>query len=108
MGSLLSGLLERDPSRRLGASNPIFKLILEGAKEVMEHPWFKNLNWEGLMRKQVKAPIVPFIRNEQDVSNFDRVFSLNSNLPKCPSTLLIQIPSKNSLLNMISMRTLLI
>lgn len=64
--NLLQRLLEKDPRKRLGAN---------GAKEVMDHPWFKNLNWDGLLRKQVKAPIVPFIKNEVDVSNFDRQFT---------------------------------
>jgi hypothetical protein len=34
--------LEKDPKKRLGAN---------GAKEVMEHRWFKNLNWEGILKK---------------------------------------------------------
>lgn len=42
MADLLSKLLEKDPRKRLGAN---------GAKEVMEHRWFKNLNWEGILKK---------------------------------------------------------
>jgi hypothetical protein len=39
----------------------------------MDHKWFKNLNWDGLYNKQVKPPIIPIIKNEFDVSNFDKV-----------------------------------
>ena len=39
----------------------------------MNHKWFKNLNWEGIIKKQVKAPFIPIIKNETDVSNFDKV-----------------------------------
>jgi len=56
-------LLEKDPKKRLGAG---------GASEVMNHKWFKNLNWEGIIKKQVKAPFIPIIKNETDVSNFDK------------------------------------
>lgn len=39
---LLNKLLEKDPKKRLGAN---------GATEVMNHKWFKNLNWEGIVKK---------------------------------------------------------
>ncbi len=67
---LLSKLLEKDPKLRLGNSKNI---ILDGSQDVMDHKWFKNLNWDGLYNKQVKPPIIPIIKNEFDVSNFDKV-----------------------------------
>jgi len=51
---LLGRLMERDPKKRLGAN---------GAKEVMEHKWFKNLNWEGIIKKTCLAPFIPKIKN---------------------------------------------
>lgn len=61
LADLLNKLLERDPKKRLGFSSII---ILDGAKEVMEHKWFKNLNWEGILKKSVKSPFMPQIKND--------------------------------------------
>lgn len=36
--NLLLGLLEKDPNKRLGT--------VQGAKEIIDHPWFKDLRWE--------------------------------------------------------------
>ena len=35
--SLLQGLLERNPSKRLGST--------DGAAEIMGHPFFRDINW---------------------------------------------------------------
>lgn len=48
--SLLQGLLERDPGKRLGAN---------GIWEIKDHPWFDPIDW-GLMESgQLDAPFVP-------------------------------------------------
>jgi hypothetical protein len=39
--SMLLGLLERDPIKRLGSS-------VEDAKELKCHPWFAKIEWEKL------------------------------------------------------------
>lgn len=36
--NLLLGLLEKDPNKRLGT--------VHGAKEIIDHPWFKDLRWD--------------------------------------------------------------
>jgi len=36
--NLLMGLLEKDPNKRLGT--------VHGAKEIIDHPWFKDLRWD--------------------------------------------------------------
>jgi len=41
---LLSRLLSRNPARRLGAS--------EGAEEVKSHPFFADVDWEKVYRKE--------------------------------------------------------
>jgi hypothetical protein len=53
--SLLRGLLCRDPSQRLGT---------HGGREVMLHPFFADVPWRKLYRRQVRAPFVPNRRNE--------------------------------------------
>jgi len=49
---LLSGLLERDPNKRLGASST-------DAQDIIEHPFFKNINWVDLRQLKTKPPYVP-------------------------------------------------
>jgi serine/threonine protein kinase len=44
--SLLTGLLQKDPQRRLGGSD-------EDAEEIKRHPFFKNIEWEKLYKKEV-------------------------------------------------------
>lgn len=48
--SCVSGLLERDPRRRLGVL---------GIRSAMEHPFFRNVNWRALYAKRVEPPIRP-------------------------------------------------
>lgn len=42
--SLLQGLLERDPAKRLGSTE-------EDANELKRHPWFAKIDWQKLMLK---------------------------------------------------------
>ncbi len=35
------------------------RLGLNGPKEVKEHPWFRNFDWDKLYAKQVKPPFIP-------------------------------------------------
>ncbi|KAL5978136.1 hypothetical protein ACLOJK_029253 [Asimina triloba] len=51
---LISGLLEKDPRRRLGSE--------AGAAEVKAHPFFRGLRWELLM--EVSRP--PFVPDDED------------------------------------------
>mmetsp|Transcript_18417 Transcript_18417/g.25898 ORF Transcript_18417/g.25898 Transcript_18417/m.25898 type:complete len:96 (+) Transcript_18417:2-289(+) len=46
--SLLRGLLERDPSKRL-----------QDPSVIKSHPYFKGLDWKALSNKQVRPPYVP-------------------------------------------------
>ena len=63
---LLSGLFQKEPDMRLG-SGP------DGAKAIKSHPWFAGVDYDAFLRKEVKAPFVPVIRDDLDVSNFDPV-----------------------------------
>ena len=55
---LINKLLYRKPHKRLGCN---------GIKEIKEHTWFKNINWEELLNKKMKSPFVP-----KDGDNFDK------------------------------------
>ncbi|KAL0231580.1 hypothetical protein GEMRC1_010984 [Eukaryota sp. GEM-RC1] len=66
--SLLSGLLQRDVNKRLGTGPT-------GALKVRAHRFFEGVDWEGLLQRKVKMPFVPSIKGDDDVSNFDTVFT---------------------------------
>jgi len=63
---LLKKLLIKDPSKRLGHSN---------VKEIKEHPWFEKLNWDSLLHKKIKAPFMPKLNSDIDITNFDVEFT---------------------------------
>ncbi|KAH8104692.1 AGC/Akt protein kinase [Cristinia sonorae] len=65
--SILTGLLTRDPSKRLGVN---------GADEIKKHPFFaKNLDFDLLLKKKIQPPFKPSVSSPVDVSNFDTVFT---------------------------------
>ncbi len=61
---LISGLCTVDTSKRLGN-------ISGGAARVKAHPWFANIDWDKLYRREVHGPIVPHLRGPADTRNFD-------------------------------------
>jgi serum/glucocorticoid-regulated kinase 2 len=66
--SLLNALLERDVTKRLGAKG--------GAKEVMQHSWFADIDWAKLVKKEVEPIFKPFVGTGSfDVANFDSEFT---------------------------------
>jgi hypothetical protein len=64
---LLEGLFKKDPDRRLGGSK-------EDANDIKRHPWFKNIDWDALLQKKLKAPYIPNLKSDIDISNFDPVY----------------------------------
>lgn len=40
-----------------------------------KHPWFEKINWESLLHKEIKAPFVPQLKSDVDVSSFDPEFT---------------------------------
>ena len=48
---LLRRLLERDPNKRLGGS-------VKDAQEIKEHPYFKDVDWDKIYKKEIKPPII--------------------------------------------------
>ncbi|KAI2717578.1 hypothetical protein CBS147332_4458 [Penicillium roqueforti] len=65
--NFVKGLLNRNPKHRLGANGD--------AKELMAHPFFHDINWETLCRKEVIPPFKPLLQSETDTSNFDPEFT---------------------------------
>lgn len=66
---LISKLLDKTPSQRLGAS---------GGEEIMRHPWFYDVNWDDIYNKTVQPPFVPDINCPLDSSFFDEGFTKSS------------------------------
>lgn len=57
--SLIKKLLERNPSKRLGANR--------GVEEIKEHEWLSDIDWEMIRSKKID----PAWRPRLDQSNFD-------------------------------------
>jgi serine/threonine protein kinase len=66
--SLLEGLLQRDPDKRLG-SGP------QDYLEVTAHPFFKTINWNDLYHKRIDPSFKPHLQNATDVRYFDPEFT---------------------------------
>ena len=61
-------LLVKEPRKRLGGGST-------DAEEVKSHRFFRTINWDDLLRKNIPAPFVPKISNDIDVSNFSEEFT---------------------------------
>jgi hypothetical protein len=42
---------------------------------IKEHPWFAMLHWNELITRTVKAPFVPVLEEDSDVSHFAAQFT---------------------------------
>jgi len=65
---LLSGLLVKDPKKRLGGG-------LDDAKEIMVHQFFANINWQELLERKVQPPFKPQVTSDTDTRYFDQEFT---------------------------------
>jgi serine/threonine protein kinase len=66
--SLLSGLLTRDPEKRLG-SGP------EGGAAIKGHPWFRKFEWTRLDALGYEPPFKPKVTNAADTTQIDTLFT---------------------------------
>ena len=62
---MCSRLLIRDPKQRLGCSS---------FEDLMNHPWFRDIDWEKLYNKQMVPPFKPVVSGAEDVRNVDSEF----------------------------------
>jgi hypothetical protein len=44
-----------------------------GMDPLLNHPWFRGIDWDKLEKHQIKAPFIPKILAEDDIRNFDEV-----------------------------------
>ncbi len=47
----------------------------DGGKNIREHAFFASINWEALYKKEIKAPFVPKVTSDSDISNIDEEFT---------------------------------
>ena len=64
--SIILGMLDRDLNNRLGSG----KLGINGVKD---HPFYKKIDWDKLMSREIKPPFKPSVKSDTDVANFDQV-----------------------------------
>jgi len=84
---LISKLLIPNPKNRLGYGK-------DGAKNIKEHPYFNGIDWEEAWEKKLTPPLVPKLKDETDLSYFDKMFTdekiEGSNVSEVPSTIMSQ------------------
>ncbi|KAL6954911.1 non-specific serine,threonine protein kinase [Sarracenia purpurea var. burkii] len=66
--SLLKGLLQKDPSKRLG-NGP------KGSDEVKCHKWFKPINWKKLEAREIHPNFRPEVAGNLCIANFDKCWT---------------------------------
>ena len=61
-------MLEKDPALRIGTK--------DGIREILKHPWFKDIDSTQLLKMKIDAPYKPTLSKDAlDVQNFDKQFT---------------------------------
>ncbi|KAI6189278.1 AGC-kinase C-terminal domain-containing protein [Aphelenchoides besseyi] len=55
---ILKELLNKDKEARLGSSHDV--------EDVKQHPFFSSIDWDKLLRRELKPPFVPRVRSDGD------------------------------------------
>ncbi|TMW68005.1 hypothetical protein Poli38472_007677 [Pythium oligandrum] len=65
--SLLTGLIQREPSERLGSNEAV-------PFAIMNHPFFSGIDWEALQQKKIEPEWLPDVVDDADVKYVDNEF----------------------------------
>jgi len=84
--SLLEGLLTRDPEKRLGSN---------GGQDIKVHPWFAEIDWEKLIRKEIEPPFKPKVQGIEDISQIDKVFIAEPPVDSVPDQSVLSESAQN-------------
>ncbi|KAI0340490.1 cAMP dependent protein kinase [Trametopsis cervina] len=63
---IIKAFLHPDRSKRLGN-------LIGGAQDILEHPWFRGVDWRALERREIRAPIIPHVTSLEDTRHFSRL-----------------------------------
>ncbi len=64
---VIEKLLHKDPTKRLGNN---------GSQEILNHPFFKGLDIQGLRQQTLQAPFLPDVTDDPfDIRNFEQDFT---------------------------------
>ncbi|XP_059062031.1 cAMP-dependent protein kinase catalytic subunit 1-like [Achroia grisella] len=64
--SLIKGLLQVDPNKRVGS-------LKGGVYDIKSHPWFKDISWQSILNQRVQPPFLPLCPAPGDTSNFPEI-----------------------------------
>jgi len=65
--SLIQSFMDKDQKTRLGSK--------EDYLEVRKHPFFKGLDFQKLLKYELKAPLIPDLKSKDDVDHFDSKYT---------------------------------
>lgn len=65
---MITKLLNKDGNQRLG-SGPLDGL------EIMEHPFYKEINWEKLLKREIVPPFIPDAKKVLNLQYFHTEFT---------------------------------
>ncbi|KAF9567621.1 kinase-like protein [Agrocybe pediades] len=60
---LIKAFLNPDRTKRLGN-------MIGGPQDILDHPWFRGVDWEALERREINAPIIPRTSSVDDTRHF--------------------------------------
>ncbi|EJD53274.1 Pkinase-domain-containing protein [Auricularia subglabra TFB-10046 SS5] len=61
--SLVCEFLHPDLTKRLGN-------LIGGVADVMNHSWFRGVDWDALERCEIRAPLIPYVAGMDDTRNY--------------------------------------
>ena len=61
---IIQKILTPDPANRFGC-------LEGGVDDVMKHPFFKDIDFAALARREIKPPYTPEVEDDEDISNFE-------------------------------------
>lgn len=67
---LIEKLLVVDSTRRLGC-------MRNGVADIKHHPWFRGVDWNGLLNKIYVGPLNPGVQKDGDTHNFYKYSDVN-------------------------------